>query len=286
MHMRRLAFGTLVLSAVFLSQGCISISGHGLHFGAVVWTDEVPERLALDTSGLENLEVTTHNGPVRFTADAGEAYVIAKKKGGGLCHGDALNALEALEVFIEPAGAHTQKIGYRFKGIRAPSWNASVAFEIHAPGGVNLVAGTHNGSVKVVGLQGNLELRTHNGEIRAETTGDTLSAVTHNGGIHAKFAGTSLELQTHNGEVTADLTACGRVDGSIKTHNGGVEILVGDATSLDIDCHTDNGGITCSAPLEAVKTTKRSLHGKLGGGEGNLAVETHNGGVLVKDNAG
>ncbi len=286
MHTRKLAFGTLFLCAVVLTTGCISINGHGWHWGLSVWTEEVQERIALDTADLEKLQVKTHNGFVYFTADSGEAYVTVTKKTAGWTADEAEKAMEALEVFVEPAGAGTQKLGYRWKGLKAPSWNASVSFDIHAPGGIDLAGQTHNGQVKVVALQGDLEFKTHNGEISATTSGEVMAVRTHNGGIKATFAGKQLDLRTHNGSVTADLTACAGVEGKIETHNGGVDILVGEATSLNLDCRTHNGGIRCTVPLESVETTRRTLHGKLGSGGGNLVVQTHNGDVRVKDSAG
>ena len=286
MHRPRLAFGTLLLGAVLLTTGCISINGHGWHWGKSVWTEEVQERIALDTADLEKLQVKTHNGFVHFTADSGEAYVLVTKKAAGWTADEAQKAMEALEVYVEPAGAGTQKIGYRWKGIKSPSWNASVSFDIHASGGIDLAGQTHNGQVKVVGLEGDLEFTTHNGGIEASTSGEVMRVRTHNGGIKATFAGKELDLKTHNGNVTTDLTASATVEGKVKTHNGDVEILVGESTSLNLDCRTHIGEIRCTAPLESVETTRRSLHGILGSGEGNLAIQTHNGSVRVKNNAG
>jgi len=276
----------LFLGAVFLNTGCIVIHSDGWSWGTTTWTEEVKERIALPTTDLENIEVTTHNGYVHFTGATDDAFVVATKKAGGSSAEEAQKALEALEVYVEPAGSGTQRIGYRWKGLKSPSWNASVSFDIHAPSEVNLTGGTHNGSVKVEALAGNLEFATHNGGIKAQTTGEALSAKTHNGEIDATFSGKQLELETHNGAVTADLTACGTVNGEITTYNGGVDIFVGNDTSLNLDCQTHNGGIRCTAPLETVETTRHSLRGKIGSGDGHLAVETYNGAVRVKGSAG
>jgi len=286
MRMRQFALCTLFLGVAVLNTGCIVIHTDGWNWGTTTWTEEVTERIALQTADLHKIEVETHNGHVHFTGEAGEAYVVVTKKAGGCNADEAQKAMDALEVFVEPAGATTQRIGYRWNGIKAPSWNASVSFDIHAPGGIDLAGQTHNGQVKVVALEGDLEFTTHNGGISAATTGAVMAVASHNGEINATFAGKRLDLQTHNGSVTADLTACGPVEGQIKTHNGSVDIVVGEGTSLDLDCHTYNGGIRCSAPLDSVETTRHSLHGRLGGGDGSLAVQTHNGSVRVKDSAG
>ena len=76
------------------------------------------------------------------------------------------------------------------------------------------------------------------------------------------------------------------LDGTITTHNGGVKVFVGANTSSNLDCRTHNGSIRCKAPLSDEHRSRRRLTGRLGGGDGELAVTTHNGGVRVDNTAG
>jgi len=278
MNMRRGLLGVLVVGVALAGAGCISTSGH---WGVGVWTDNTTQRLAVDTTNLKKIEVDSHNGFVHFTGTTGEAFVVVTKKARGSSAGDAQSAMNALVVFVEPDGAGVQRIGYRWRGIKRPSWGASVSFDIHAPSEIDLIGTTHNGQVNVSGLAGDLAIKTHNGAIKAETTGTKLSAISHNGGIQVKCAARELNLEAHNGSVTADLTACGTVGGRIATHNGGVEITVSDTTSMDFDAATGNGGIRCTAPIQTIEVTKRTLTGTVGEGGERLAVRTHNGSVRV-----
>lgn len=273
MDMRRNVMGILLVGVALFGVGCVGVGRH--------WTEPVSQRLSLDTSGLKQIEVKTHNGSVQYHASPDEAYVNVTKKASGRSRDDASAALEALEVFVEPDGAGTQRIGYRWRGIKSTAWGASVSFDIHAPSGVNLSGETHNGRVTVAGLSGDLTFETHNGAINATTTGGKLHVKTHNGGIEARCAGRDVRLVTHNGPISADLTGCQTVGGRIETHNGGVEIRVADTTSLELDAQTHNGGIRCTVPMQLVETTKRRLTASLGDGGERLAVRTHNGSVRV-----
>ncbi len=261
--------------------GCIVV---GLS-GPSVWTTAATERLQVDTASLSALEVRTHNGAITFDgqpAGSSEAFVTATKRGGGLTPADAEAALEAIDVFVEPTGAGTQRIGWRWRGVKALTWSGQVSFDIHAPGRISFDGETHNGAVKVQGVTGDVKVITHNGRVNVESRSGKLYARTHNGGIDATYAGGDVTLLTHNGKIVADFRGCSSVDGAITTHNGSVEVLLGDATSASLDCHTHNGGIKCDVPIKTGHFTRRRLTGTIGTGAGTLNVTTHNGGVHIK----
>jgi len=277
--------GVLFSGALSLNTGCIIIAGSWDQ--PTIWTTETTERIPLDASGLKQIDVRSHNGAISFVPESKDAYVIVKKKAGGCCTDDAEEALAALDVYVDRTGNGMCRMGHKWDGLKRSSWRAAVAFEIHGPADVSLTGQTHNGPVTVDGLQGSLDVETHNGSVRAATTGKDMSVLTHNGRIDATFGGRTVDLVTHNGSVRADLTDCGPVDGRIATYNGSVEVLVGPHTDMDLDCRTANGRIRCSAPIQAVDATRRSLRGRIGDGSGgSLAVETHNGSVHVTDQAG
>lgn len=279
--------GALLLS----STGCIVIAGGGWGFGCskTVWTETTTERFSLDAGELSALEVRTHNGSISFQsqpADGAEAFVIVTKKAGGRTQAAAQEAMEALEVFVEPAGAGAQRIGSRWQGIKHSDWRKSVSFEIHAPGNLRLDVQTRNGSVKIEGVSGDVKVVTHNGRINVESSGGSLYARTHNGGIVASYAGEKVSLKTHNGRIVADLNRCEVLDGTIETHNGRIEVVVGDETSVMLTARTRNGSLSCRVPLTESEATRHRLTGRIGAGQGSLAVTTHNGSVRVKKATG
>ena len=289
MTRRNLLF--LIAALVPISgTGCIVVGiGNWSLGGTRAWTEPVTGKLPIDTANLQALEVRTHNGSISFEAqpeNAGEAYVVYTKKAGGRTSAAAEEALEALDVFVEPKGDGTLGIGWRWKGVRHINWGARVSFEIHAPGTVRFDARTHNGSVAVDGVVGDAHVVTHNGPVHVESADGRLYAQTHNGKVEATYAGNDITLKTHNGRIVADLSHCAAVGGSINTHNGSVQIFVSEDTSSRLACRTHNGSVRCDAPLNNRNKTRRRLTGTLGNGDGNLNVTTHNGSVRIKKSTG
>ncbi len=286
--------------------GCIVIGGHGW-WGSTVWTESTTEQIPIDTANLNALDVRTHNGSISFdgqTAGTTEAYVTVTKKAGGLTHGAAEAALEAVEVYVKSAGDGAQRIGWKWKGVKRPSWRARVSFDIKAPGNLRFDGKTHNGSIGAEGITGDVRVVTHNGPVEvAEVTGDVrvvthngsvnvasaggkLYAETHNGRIVATYTGDDITVETHNGGISADLQHCAVLNGSIVTHNGGVEVVLGEEASTKLECRTHNGAIKCKVPLTDSESTRRKLTGTIGTGEGSLDVTTHNGSVRIEKASG
>lgn len=274
--------GLAAILPALASNGCIIV---GISWdGPSLWTETQTQRLDLDTAGLSGIEVKTHNGSIAFGVESasGGAFVDVTKKGGGLTPADAESALDAIDVYVEPAGAGLTRIGWKWNRIKARTWRARVSFDIHGPGDIDLKANTHNGPIKVGGVAGDVNVVTHNGRINVESSAGKLYAQTHNGGISAVYAGDEVTLVTHNGRIVADLTGCGVVNGSMTTHNGSVEVSVGDSTSARLTCRTHNGGFRISVPLNESEISRRRLTGTIGTGEGRLSLTTHNGSVRIK----
>lgn len=276
---------TYLLAAVvpLSSAGCLIVRAGG-SCGSTVWTTVATERLVIDTANLKALEVRTHNGSINFEdqpAGTSEAYVIFSKKGGGRTHAEAEEALEAISVYVKPTADGTQKIGWKWKGEKHSSWKAQVGVDIRAPGNLRFDGETHNGSAEINGITGEVRIVTHNGRVTVDSRDGKLYAQTHNGGIKATYAGKEVTLITHNGRVVADLSRCGAVDGTITTHNGGIEVVVGEGASASLTCTTHNGSIQCDVPLDELKASRRKLTGKIGSGEGDLEVTTHNGNIRI-----
>ena len=270
--------------SLLVNAGCIVIGVRGWA-GPSIWTEAVVEERALDATDLTGIEVRTHNGSVTFAgqpAGSTDGHVTITKKAGGLTVADAEKALEAIDVYVEPAGAGGQRIGWRWKGIKHPTWRAQVSFDIQAPGQIRFDGETHNGSVSVHGVVGEVRVETHNGRVDVESSAGRLYAETHNGRINTRYVGDDVTLVTHNGRVVADLSECAAIDGHITTHNGGIEVTVGPATSARLNCSTHNGAIRCKVPLDDSYFARRRLTGTIGTGEGDLVVTTHNGGVRIK----
>lgn len=272
------------------SSGCMIVGVDGGCWswgGPSVWTEAVEER-PIDTTGLTALEVRTHNGSIDFQSQpaGGSATVAITKKAGGTNQDDAEEALAAINVFVEPAGNGKTRISWKWSVPKKARWSGDVSFAIRAPGHVNFDAETHNGSVEVSEVSGDVRLVSHNGKVKVRSSTGKLHAETHNGDVDADYAGPEVNLSSHNGEVSADLSQCSAVAGSIATHNGSVRIEVGRNTAATLVCATHNGRIDCSAPLSESHKARGMLTGQLGAGGPSLGVVTHNGSIRVKSTAG
>lgn len=288
--MKHCRIGLCVLAGLLAlsSAGCIVV-GIGGWSCTTHWTEGVTEELRFDTTDVEGLEVRTHNGKIRFEGESTgnpEAIVTVTKKGGGCTFADAEEALAAIEVYIEDVGERSRRIAWKWNPRKRSGWSARVSFEIHAPGALNFDAKTHNGSITVADARGDVRVVTHNGGVNVTSAGGTLDAETHNGKLAAAYVGDDVTLLTHNGRITADLSGCESVRGTVTTHNGSIEVLLGEKVSAELACRTHNGGISCNVPLEEINISRGRLSGKVGAGEGRLAVTTHNGSVRIKSAPG
>ena len=286
MTSRKLSY-LLVGALAIVNTGCIvvGVGGWSWSIGASVWTDTQTERIDLDTSNLSAMEVRSHNGGIHFEGQdrrSTESYIIATKKAGGLTPGDAEDAMDAIDVYVESAGNGLQRVGWRWNQPRHITWRTSVSFDIKAPGQIDFDGKTHNGGIELEGLEGNLRLVTHNGSISSQSSGGKLYAETHNGRIVSTYDGSDVTLFTHNGRVVVDLSKCGEINGKIETHNGGVELTLGENASADLRCRTHNGSIRCKVPLHDSDISRSYLTGTLGSGLGKLSVTTHNGSVRIE----
>ena len=264
------------LLALFACTGCTWA-------GPKVWVEQTQE-INFETAGLAALEVRTHNGGISFesqTTAHDTADVVVTKKAGGITQAEADKAMAAIEVYSTREADGTQRLGWKWDGVKHPNWSTSISFEIHAPGNIRFDGETHNGGINVDGVTGDVKVVTHNGAVEVVSKDGKLHAETHNGSVGVDYAGSDVNVITHNGEVVADLTRCGSVSGTIATHNGAVQVVVGDSTSTNLSCEKHNGSIRCEAPLSGIRHSRYGLAGKLGDGSGQLDVSTHNGSVKI-----
>lgn len=289
MTTRTKILGLLALPSFLLSQGCIIVGVHGWSDHPKVWSESVSEEFSIDSAGVSALEIRTHNGPIGFSGSddaSGAIHVIATKKAGGRSADDARAALDALEVYSEPSGNGTQKIGWRWHGVHYSRWQAKVSFDITGPSELNIDAETRNGRLHIADVDGDVRIATRNGGIRVEAARGKLSATTRNGPISASYSGGDLILTTRNGSIAADLGECVAPNAILTTRNGRIELVVGEAISGQLTASTRNGSIRCDVPMTQSTITRRQLTGRLGDGRGTLDIATRNGGIRIKKTSG
>lgn len=272
---------------ILLLTGFLGMASAGCMIGNRVWTQAVTETMSLN-SGVTALSVETHNGRIEYEGQAGpnDSTVSVTKRAGGRTLSDAQRAYDALEVYAESSDGGHYRIGWRWKQPKRSGWSADVSFSILGPANIRFDAETHNGSVRVANVAGEVRLETHNGGISVSSSGSLLKAETHNGSIDASFDGGEIQLSTHNGGVTADLSRSASIGGTIRTHNGAVRVTVSDRTASNVTCTTHNGRISFEPAMRVSKVGRTRVEGQLGDGGRPLAITTHNGSIRMKKNAG
>jgi DUF4097 and DUF4098 domain-containing protein YvlB len=113
-------------------------------------------------------------------------------------------------------GRHT---GFLCRGCRLVS-----RYELVLPSGIEAKLQTVNGEVRVLDVDGNLELHSVNGDVRVSGVRRSLTAQTVNGRVEAEAtslpASASWELQTVNGPIVATLPKAAKFDWSASTMGG------------------------------------------------------------------
>jgi hypothetical protein len=226
----------------------------------------------------------THNGSVTISgAEVSDCNVTATIVCRAVSEEEAKELAEQVKIKLEPLGD-----GLNVK-IEKPACmvNKSVSVSILAtvPNKTNLNMSTHNGSIKVSNLAGDIKGTTHNGKASISEVSGSLKLHTHNGGIICKGISGDIQLKTHNGKINVDYgpKASSICNASLITHNGGISLSAPKNFSALVEASAHNGSITTEIPITVKgKISKRNFKGTIGKGEGKLYLKTHNGSVSIR----
>jgi DUF4097 and DUF4098 domain-containing protein YvlB len=102
-----------------------------------------------------------------------------------------------------------------------------VSYEVWAPNASNATLRTHNGSISVDGIHGQIDFHTSNGSVRLNEVGANVEGSTTNGSVSVDLAGTgwtgtALRVSTTNGSVRLNLPANFSAQVQASTLNGHV----------------------------------------------------------------
>jgi hypothetical protein len=229
-------------------------------------------------------EAQTHNGYINVTgADVAECNLTATITAQANTEENAQKLAEAVKIKLISSG---DKLAAKIeKPELAPDECVNVDFDVTVPNKTGVDLTSHNGTLTIKNLTGQLNGATHNGEVVAEKISGTAEFKTHNGRIACEEVSGNIKLQTHNGNASAfySRTAPSVCNVSIVTHNGGVSLTVPPNFSAKVEASTHNGSIDTDLPITVTgEVTKRKLTGTIGTGEGSLYLETHNGSINIK----
>ncbi len=128
-----------------------------------------------------------------------------------------------------------------------------------------------------------LDIRSHISDIAVVQVGGNFKVVTGQGAIDVLSRGGSGILKTENGDIGCELAflpAGGKL--RLKSGNGELSLGIPADTSAKLKAKTGAGRAKVLLPMTSVEKKKRRLKkGVLGGGDGEIIVESGNGDITV-----
>lgn len=138
-------------------------------------------------------------------------------------------------------------------------------------------------TVRVPAQLRRLKIDAMNSNISTEKVSADVKLETMNGRIRAVGLTGNAELDTMNGRISASfdrLTAGQKV--SVDTMNGQCEVFVPADASARVAASSLNGRVSSELPMTIEKSSRRSLRGALGKGEGSLSLDSMNGSLSIR----
>lgn len=137
-------------------------------------------------------------------------------------------------------------------------------FAFVVPAGIAARLASHNGSLDLRGVDGDLQIETHNG------------------GIAVTSSARRIDATTHNGEITIRRGGDGGLEGTLQSHNGGITVEAAPDVDTTVEASTHNGRLAWPDDAREVRRDGSSFSCRLGDGSARLAIVTHNGDVAIR----
>jgi hypothetical protein len=177
---------------------------------------------------------------------------------------------------------------------------------VETPASMDLEGRTSDGSLKVAGLNGSVQLQTSDGSVDLSDLSGAIHLKASDGSIRMHNISGTLESRSSDGAVRIDGQFTGvqvhTSDGSleltmaegtklatasrIESSDGRVMIHVPRTLSADLEVHTGDGHIQCDLPLvmdgyDSKTNSGHNLRGRVNGGGVPLNIRTSDGSVTI-----
>lgn len=263
----------------------------------------VREEKRFTVRGVPDLKLTTFDGAIDLHASDRDEVVVEIEK-----RAATKEAVDALEVTATQDG---NRIAVEVKHPRSESFtgirfnrSASARLIVSVPRRANVVARTGDGSIRLDGLTGRLELRTGDGSIRvADASGDfrlhtgdgsvtvervegTLDLDTGDGGVNVSGKLTAVKMHTGDGSIVYRAEAGTIMSDAwdITTGDGGISLYLPADFGAELDARTGDGSIASDLAISAADAgvERRTLRGRLGSGGKTLRLRTGDGAIRLR----
>lgn len=259
---RRLAPALAVALLAIATTACDIVTADLRSEESSSWQKSYP----LDASG--RLEIANVNGKIRVEPSSGNTVeVTATKKARGATPEQAKASLERATI-VETVSAASVKLETkiaRTTGIVMNGGNLQVEYTVKVPAGAEVRLVTVNGGIEIADLKGRVFAETTNGGVEARGLTGQLQASTTNGGLDIDMAAIpegGVKLECTNGGITVRLPRDAKATISASISNGGI-----DSGDLGIDVTGEHN--------------RRRLEGRMNGGGPRVQIEGTNGGITL-----
>jgi DUF4097 and DUF4098 domain-containing protein YvlB len=282
--------------AASLAAGCVVVDSQG-HI--------VREEKRFTVSATPELRLTTFDGAIEIRPGEGRTVLVEIEK-----RGPSKETVERLQVDATQDG---NRIDVEVKRPREDAvffgighhMSPTAKLIVTMPQEGNVIARSGDGSIRIDGIRGRLELRTSDGSIRAREIGGEVLLETHDGSVVLDGLVGDLDLTTGDGSVTVSgkpgalklKTGDGAIslraedgtvmkdDWSVSTGDGGVTLYLPSDFSAELDAHTGDGTIRSELNVsggDSGEHERRTLRGRIGSGGKQLKVRTSDGSIRLK----
>jgi hypothetical protein len=127
-----------------------------------------------------------------------------------------------------------------------------------------------------------VEVVNTNGDVEVSSVNDDVTASNVNGTIELTDVVGDVEATLVNGDIDADLTLLSGGVVDLTVVNGEIDLVVPASVSAVLDADVVNGTVVVTGlTITDATTTTRSVHGRLGGGDGLIELDVTNGTIRV-----
>ncbi len=202
------------------------------------------------------------NGLVQVEAGTGPAIEIRAERRAKASSDEAAKDLLGKVQMLEDVKPDAVRL--EAKPPKTIRGGVDISFFVKVPAGVNVVARTVNGGIKLMSVPNDVEASTTNGGVEADQVSGTLRVSTTNGGVPpgAQWPGQRRPAGP-DGQRRRERRICRRMP------------------ARNLSAHVVNGGLGVdNLQLETLgERTRRRLEGKLNGGGPPIELGTTNGGI-------
>lgn len=202
------------------------------------------------------------NGSVRVTGwDGDSVRVTARVQANAESEEGARRLLSELKITSDGRGVRADAPTSGFWS--HDGWSTS--YVVYVPRQFDVALEASNGSLRVTGVRGRMDLRTTNGSVGLDDVGGDVHARTQNGSLNVQLVGARWD----GGGLDAE------------TQNGSVRLRVPDNYAAQLETGTVNGRINTEIPITVRGNISRRLSVPLNGGGPTIRAITTNGSVTI-----